>query len=85
MQKYILKTSQLRVHSYHILKISEILASMLLCNKEEHEFNFELSLKLGLNIALFTTVQILLTGLNNRNSTCRNIFLCLYIPYDYSY
>ena len=77
MQKYILKTSQPRVHSYHILKISEILASILLCNKEEHEFNFELSLKLGLNISFFSTVQILLTGLNNRNSTCRNIFPCL--------
>lgn len=37
MQKYNVKTFQPQVSSYHILKISKVLASMLLCKKKEHE------------------------------------------------
>lgn len=43
MQKYNVKTFQPQVRSYHILKIAEILASLLLCKKKEHEFMFESS------------------------------------------
>lgn len=59
MQKYILKTSQPRVNSYHILKISKVLASMLSCKKKDHELKKELPLKLGFNGAFYSTMQIL--------------------------